>query len=294
MIPIKITDKAIIDKHYKGIYALFQPAEIDKINMWLATYQLNFEQLIKAKPKELRCIKKRIKSGQYANWETNEIPELIKETYSKFSKFSIQQYCGAELIRNLKITVCPYCNRTFINNFNKDGKVKRSSQIDHFFPKSSKKYPYLALSFFNLIPSCYSCNHSKGSKKINLSPYELKSSDEALKFTVSFPKENGGYNLDNIDLQMDIVKEFKKNADEFGLEDLYSNHNDIAREIWLKGKVYSEDRIKDLLASFPDLFDSEKEISQIIMGNHLDEEDLGKRPLSKLTRDIARDVGFIK
>ncbi|MDQ1772510.1 hypothetical protein GQR60_17860 [Labilibaculum sp. A4] len=294
MIPINIPNPEIVDLHYKGICKLFDPAQINTINGWLANYNLNFEKLIKAEPYELRQIKKRIKSGQSARWPQPQMPELIKDTYSRFSKFSINQYCGAQLIRNLKITVCPYCNRTFINNFEKDGKIKRSSQIDHFFPKGMSKYPYLALSFYNLIPSCYSCNHAKGVRIISISPYELKSSDDALRFKVKFPKENGGYNLDNVNLHLEVVESFKKNSDEFGLEDLYDNHNDIAREIWLKGKAYSDSRIKDLLSSFPDLFDSEKEISQIIMGNYLDEEDLGKRPLSKLTRDIARDVGFIK
>jgi hypothetical protein len=29
-------------------------------------------------------------------------------------------------------------------------------EIDHFYPKD--KYPFLAVSFFNLIPSCLTCN----------------------------------------------------------------------------------------------------------------------------------------
>ncbi|WP_321309229.1 hypothetical protein [Marinifilum fragile] len=294
MIPIKLPNNKIVDIHYQGICSYFSIGELNSISHWLEPYNLTFERLIKAKPDELREIKKEIKSGQYANWESNEIPELFKDTYSSFSKFSKNQYCGANLVANLQIKVCPYCNRTFINNFDKDGKIKRSSQIDHFFPKGMSKYPYLALSFYNLIPSCYSCNHSKGTKKIDKSPYELSSSDDALHFNIKFPKENGGYNLDNVELTIDIEEEFNMNVKHLGLKSLYKNHNDVAREIWLKGKAYDESRIKELLTTFPDLFESEKEIAQIIMGNYLEEEDLGKRPLSKLTRDIAREVKFIK
>ena len=292
MIPIRISNPKIINVHYEGIRKLFDPEQIKTINVWLTEYNLNFEQLITADPKKLREIKKSIRVRTTTK-HNPDAPTLIKNKYSEFSKYN-NLYCAKDLIENLKITVCPYCNRSFIHSFKKEDKIKRSSQIDHFFPKGSGQYPYLALSFYNLIPSCYSCNHAKGVRIINISPYELNSSDDVLRFKIVFPKENGGYNLDNVDLQMDFVEAFKKNVDEFGLEDLYRNHHDIAREIWLKGKVYSDDRINELLVSFPDLFESEKEISQMIMGNYIQEEDLGKRPLSKLTRDIARDVGFIK
>ena len=34
--------------------------------------------------------------------------------------------------------------------------LKSKKQIDHFFPK--RKYPFLALCYYNLIPSCDICN----------------------------------------------------------------------------------------------------------------------------------------
>ncbi|MCG7789831.1 hypothetical protein MIS24_08700 [Vibrio parahaemolyticus] len=60
-----------------------------------------------------------------------------------------------------KVT-CPYCNSepvTIIDS--KQGSSKKNSkltlfELDHFYPKS--KYPYLALSFYNHIPSCSNCN----------------------------------------------------------------------------------------------------------------------------------------
>jgi hypothetical protein len=84
------------------------------------------------------------------------------------------------------------------------------------------------------------------------------------------------------------------NIDVLGLETLYSYHDDIVKEILLKGEVYSPEYIKNLVEQFPKLIDNEEEALRIVTGNYTNEEDLGKRPLSKLTRDIARDVGFIK
>lgn len=62
-------------------------------------------------------------------------------------------------IRNSGLRVCPYCGMEIIKPTNRTKK-----QIDHFFPKS--KYPFLALSYYNLIPSCDTCNESprKGAK----------------------------------------------------------------------------------------------------------------------------------
>ena len=62
-------------------------------------------------------------------------------------------------IINSGLRVCPYCGMEIIKPTNRTKK-----QIDHFFPKS--KYPFLALSYYNLIPSCDTCNESpcKGAK----------------------------------------------------------------------------------------------------------------------------------
>lgn len=66
-------------------------------------------------------------------------------------------------ISNTHIEVCPYCGN------DKVIESRRSkNEIDHFLPK--RKYPILALSYYNLIPSCHFCNTSD--HKGQLSPIE--------------------------------------------------------------------------------------------------------------------------
>ena len=65
-------------------------------------------------------------------------------------------------------------------------------EIDHFFPKS--RYPYLALSLFNLIPVCHYCNMMKSFKNTNKSewqwyPYE-KAHRGDVKFQLNLEKES--------------------------------------------------------------------------------------------------------
>jgi len=70
--------------------------------------------------------------------------------------------------KNFNFRTCFYCNKDFITNFDADkfesNKEVSTFQLDHFYDKGT--YPYLALSFYNLIPSCPTCNSSKvkGSK----------------------------------------------------------------------------------------------------------------------------------
>ena len=57
----------------------------------------------------------------------------------------------------LCVKVCPYCNRMYTTTLY--GKKRIRPDFDHFYPQSI--YPYLAVSLFNLIPSCGICNKAK-------------------------------------------------------------------------------------------------------------------------------------
>ena len=73
----------------------------------------------------------------------------------------------AEFYAALDVKVCPYCNRCLIEPID-DGNGKRTvvGELDHFYCKS--KYPYLAVSLYNLVPTCGICNGKsrKGEKDL--------------------------------------------------------------------------------------------------------------------------------
>lgn len=71
-----------------------------------------------------------------------------------------------QLLRELNVVVCPYCNRIYTITLPSRKELDSKKQFrttrpvfDHFYPRS--KYPYFALSLFNLIPSCHICNGNK-------------------------------------------------------------------------------------------------------------------------------------
>ena len=74
-----------------------------------------------------------------------------------------------QFVKDRKMTVCPYCGRVPIHVGEEPGRRTSAPPIDHFLPKS--KYPFLAMSFYNLIPCCSKCKDIQN--KSNFDPILL-------------------------------------------------------------------------------------------------------------------------
>ena len=99
------------------------------------------------------------------------IEELLKVmgyklAFGKVKKaYQVTEWKGAK--------VCTYCNRNYIFTIStgdrKKDKVARP-ELDHWYAKS--KYPLLSMNYFNLIPSCSTCNSSvKGSSDFDVTTH---------------------------------------------------------------------------------------------------------------------------
>ena len=79
--------------------------------------------------------------------------------YGAFAAKGAKHWSAYALCRESSYRLCPYCQLSLAVTVYRDHKEKAlRPTLDHFYPKHL--YPYLALSLFNLIPSCYSCNSS--------------------------------------------------------------------------------------------------------------------------------------
>jgi len=193
------------------------------------------------------------------------------------------------LVKGLNLKTCPYCNRNYTFVVDSDnGKLR--PELDHFYPKSI--YPFLAVSFYNLIPSCPICNHTKGNKvKKDLdNPYDIETNNYRFTYTpnnIDFTiVEKEKYNFDSFDIEL---KGNESNIKLFKLIELYKQHKDIVQELLIKKAYYPESYIEELEKSFRF---SKDEIYRYLLGNYNKEEDLHKRPLSKLIRDISEELGL--
>lgn len=227
------------------------------------------------------------------------IPNLRKVfNYKKFSDEK-DKWGAYALTEYLQCSVCPYCNRNFTTFINK----LTRPQLDHFFSQS--EYPYLALSLYNLIPSCSICNgpalkrQQKFSLSSNIHPY-ISDFEDKMRFTLSpingktrefiishFNSDEGDFNIDfEVGKPMTPKRKQKieNNIRIFALKELYNTHKGYAKEILRKNTIYKPEIMDQLfqevgLTSFEDRY-------TILYGNFWKNEDFGLRPLSKFSRDI--------
>jgi hypothetical protein len=205
-----------------------------------------------------------------------------------------------EHFKKLNIKSCPFCNNNYVYFYKEDAKkLNTLATLEHYYPKA--KYPHLSLSFYNLIPSCSTCNSKfKGSAVHEgniLHPY-YECFDEKAKFRVSIdslPVDK------NIELEVNLNacdkndERCKKSIERFQLDKIYKQHNDIAKEIWNKAQVYNESRIDELYESFyKGLGYSKDDVKNFAFCSYLDKKDIHKRNHTKLTQDILKQFDIVK
>jgi len=117
-----------------------------------------------------------VKINNQINPFINFSPDLRKGVeyvfnYELFIKKAKRRYDAYNLAESLDINTCPYCNRNYTNTVIRSNGAKLTRpQFDHYLDKATN--PLLAVSFYNLIPSCSICNSSiKGTAKFNLNDY---------------------------------------------------------------------------------------------------------------------------
>lgn len=232
---------------------------------------------------------------------------FIRELQKIFNYDRIKDKAG--FAQKLSITCCPYCNREYIFEFEdtaKSGEIRTLAHLDHYYDKAT--YPFLALSFFNLIPSCHTCN-SKFKTTVNfyerkhLHPYEDDFNTRAI-FRQSFiSKVEKSHDYDLISKERISISIIPKNALDlqtsrtihtFRLQSLYNQHIDVVVELLQKRAIYSDTYIDDLLSQYEGkLFKNREDLLRIITCGYVADEDIDKRPLSKLIKDISEQLTFI-
>jgi hypothetical protein len=157
----------------------------------------------------------------------------------------------------------------------------------------------------------FTINNSQHEVEENIKKYNPKISEEELKKEVEkhygvafFYGDLDSFSIDfkykkNITLEEKkiadkaLIKE-KGNVSIFQLKEVYNQHKDYVVDIIQKNIVYSDDYIESLFQQFEGtLFKNKEDVMRFILGNYISEEDLGKRPLAKLTRDISEELGLL-
>lgn len=178
-------------------------------------------------------------------------PDELLATVFRYKNFSNRKVVN-EILHEMEIPVCPYCNRLYITVL-KRKKVR--PQLVHFFPKSL--YPYLALSLYNLVPSCSVCNQAKADwntyKKPLLYPYEEEFGEEVvfalnLRDKSDFVRKMRGdssqirIKIRNSSHSSGLRQKVVRQDEMLHLTDLYGEHGDYVADILKSYHMTREDK----------------------------------------------------
>ncbi|HEM3613753.1 TPA: hypothetical protein U1C23_000563 [Streptococcus suis] len=211
------------------------------------------------------------------------------------SEININQF----LVRELGVTVCPYCNRNYINNRGD----RFAAQMDHFYSKD--EFPWLAVSLYNLIPSCGACNHIKGTEALNVHPFIKKHVEEnEVVFHYRYKT------IDDIEVvistkkdkhqDIDAIKKKQRDIAALNLKEAYEIHGLDIQNMLEREVRYSEsyrDELRDMLkidtvVQYYDFYLSltDDEIDRMIYGDVIFEEDIKNVSLGKFRKDIYQEI----
>lgn len=210
-----------------------------------------------------------------------------------------------ELIDDVGADVCPYCNRTFIKHVTDkktDGRrVEIKAQLDHFYDK--EKYPYLAVSRYNLVPCCPTCNGIGGKYTDDVAetgivnPFALKDARRMM-FKIDVG-DSGLMAMSKLEKDIKIKIDYPagsamdKNVNTFNLQILYDCHKDYAAELYKIHLFRQTQAYRDFVKALTEDTSSgicQEDVYRIMTGTYEDEQDFNKRPLAKFSNDILEDL----
>ena len=265
--------------------------EKDIVIKELKRFKTNLREIVLAEEKELHDLSQE-ESPRF-------MKDLMKRLYEDFTQErDANRISNAHFFfKELNIRTCPYCNRHY--TFTLDENAKAAPEFDHFYDKSN--HPLLAVSFYNLVPSCHICNHAKSTNDAKINPYfsgfkrKFELQDETGKrmpldeiinqkkgWKIGFGKLNDS----------ERAKIEQENIRTFGLQGLYEMHDDYINEIVEKTIAYNPTARQALAYAFQDQAYSPQQVYEFVWGKYLDEAQYDRRPLSKLTRDILEQLGI--
>lgn len=254
----------------------------------------NLENLICASPENLPNIISGIRNF-YPNFIVEKsLENLILRNVFISGVYDNKDFSKLDVIKRINIDTCPYCNRNYIYYLSKSSEIK--PQIDHFYPKST--YPFLAISYYNLIPSCQTCNGFGAKEEKDpltedlVNPYLIENNNFKFGYEINHINFLNPL-LDKTSVYVGFIHQLDGHVTVFKLNKLYQQHSDHVLELIIKSKVAYSEKYRDYLNSYDGLKFSEHEIDRMILGNYSKEEENHKRPLAKLYQDIGIELGLI-
>lgn len=329
MLPINKKDIDCLELYFKKLMPTRKSDNVARLNKWCKNNihiekeaggnNWTFKDVVCASPGELVAVKQLI-DGLTRN-EKMQLVSVSRYVVTSLYNNRLNKFGAREVLENaLDLHVCPYCNRNLVHQIYKNGEHKTTCEFDHFFSKGGNKgtdldgYSLLAVSFYNLIPSCQYCNRIKGINELKAFYPHMVTWDEAdkLSFTYYPRKVDYFFNADSLDvgLKVNIPKSrYIKNHRNYGkwerydvihdidtlnILEVYQNNKREVKDLLWKNHVFSEDYINMMYSEYRELFSSKSEVRNLVIGKPRDKMDIVNTPLGKLQYDIHREIDTLK
>lgn len=300
--------KRLFRRHFVKNTVLFPGKEKDRFIENMKTYLLT---------DSVDVIKKMIEAFSFNNCK-GKLPYVMDEKVYHRELKKVLSYnilskdLRHQLVCAMNVSVCPYCNRQYITNYQDTGKEgrkgsrKATADLDHFYLKD--EYPIAALCLYNLVPSCQICNSRFKLVKNFLNtehvhPY-LEGFDSQASFQITdekgkelllsdFCKKQNGYQIKLNKAGKPVEARFANSIQDLKLNEVYNSHGKYISGLLNKIVSYSDSQIQEYLENYPELFSSKEDILEFLFGQAIFPKEHSEIPLGKLTYDILKQYGVI-
>lgn len=289
------------NEHVSGLIDIIKKRLKRVENNFLATYfssDKEIREVLKCLPDKQLALNSKVMAFFLPTASKDDIEAALGRVFNyKAFRKKKPTYDGFDLCRKYGFVTCPYCNIDNIKTIylSKSKEKLLSPPLDHYH--CQQEYPLLAISFYNLVPSCWPCNTVfKGKKAIDtithLNPH-LDGFEQDCVFAIV-----GVRNIDDIlgkkarnfkvklhNLTRD--KRFDGNNSLFELEKRYNGHQQAAFD----ALDLVRKRSKSDLKAIKSLMKTSSIPYRAYTKKPYDSNSLHEVPFAKITRDIFDQYG---
>ncbi|MBC3947110.1 hypothetical protein H8S21_17470 [Erwinia persicina] len=198
----------------------------------LTRYYIDFLTGSAARNKKKKALCRLINSKRNHAIMTDKIKKLfpawINSLEDLFDYKVVAEKYGYYITEFLELDICPYCGIENIQTY-KAGDIDVRPDLDHFYPKT--RFPFLAMSIYNLIPSGHICNqkHKKNHSMLgHLHPFS-DGIDEGALFVFGYIPDSKIEHTLNVSLTRQTSDAKENNLKIFKINPLYNNNNELKR-----------------------------------------------------------------
>lgn len=292
----------LADFHFDELVKILNKriSELSNKELRIFLYE-NLNGIITGKPLRLVRIKRKLDGLNIYKKRSTLVKHLNNVfDYKNFSKKKKRDYCAYKLAKKLNIVTCPYCNRNYTKTVVADRNGLTRPDFDHFL--SQKEHPLLALSFYNLIPSCLVCNRTlKRDETFNVNSFVHPFMDDmSNEYRYTYAPEkiedflSGRKNISiryEIDSNNNKVKRKIENHFEiFRLCEIFEEHGDEFNDVFRIRHHFNSAYLRQLQKQFKKIGLKDSDIFTTLFGIHNTRDSNYLRPLSKIKSDLINEL----